>query len=53
MAILRGLQRSGQLSRIARAPRAHCTAAIANLVKEDISLGIFRVLEAGAMAERE
>lgn len=34
MAILRGLQTSGQLSRIARVPRAHRMAAITNPVKK-------------------
>lgn len=31
--------------------RAHRGTAITNLVKEDIAHGIFRVLEAGAVAE--
>lgn len=53
MAILRGLQISGQLSRRACVPRTHCMAAITNPVKEDISLSIFRVLEADAMAEEQ
>ena len=53
MEVLRGLQTSGRLSRTAHVPRAHCTAAITNLVKAAISHGIFRVLEAGAMQEKE
>lgn len=52
MEVLRGLQTSGRLSRTAHVPRAHCTAAITNLVKAAISHGIFRVLEAGAVSWR-
>lgn len=33
-------------------PRAHRAAAITNLVREDVSHSIFRVLEAGAVSWR-